>query len=92
MTGATRWCNWWSNGPTGPCGPDSELFAWTGDDPPRGTPGTDERWMELWNHVTMSYRRHEDGSLEPLPQRNVDTGMRLERLLMVTQGQASVYG
>ena len=60
--------NWWSNGPVGPCGPDSELFAWTGDDPPQGTPGTDGRWMELWNHVTMSYRRHDDGSLEPLPR------------------------
>ena len=71
--------NWWSNGPTGPCGPDSELFAWTGDGPPRGTPGTDGRWVELWNHVTMSYRRQDDGSLEPLPQRNVDTGMGLER-------------
>jgi alanyl-tRNA synthetase len=78
--------------PGGPCGPDSELFAWTGDDPPRGTPGTDGRWMELWNHVTMSYRQHDDGSLEPLPQRNVDTGMGLERLLMVVQGQASVFG
>jgi alanyl-tRNA synthetase len=84
--------NWWSNGPTGPCGPDSELFAWTGDDPPQGTRGTDGRWVELWNHVTMSYRRHDDGSLEPLPQRNVDTGMGLERLLMVTQGQTSVFG
>jgi len=84
--------NWWSNGPTGPCGPDSELFAWTGDGPPQGTPGTDERWMELWNHVTMRYRRHRDGRLEPLPQRNVDTGMGLERLLMVLQGRRSVFG
>jgi len=84
--------NWWSNGPTGPCGPDSELFVWTGDGPPRGTPGTDERWMELWNHVTMRYRRHADGRLEPLPQRNVDTGMGLERLLMVLQGSPSVFG
>ncbi|MGD0603665.1 MAG: alanine--tRNA ligase-related protein [Streptosporangiaceae bacterium] len=79
--------NWWSNGPTGPCGPDSEIFAWTGDGTPQGTPGTDERWMELWNHVTMRYRRHPDGSLEPLPQPSVDTGMGLERLLMVVQGQ-----
>ena len=84
--------NWWSNGPTGPCGPDSELFVWTGDGPPRGTPGTDERWMELWNHVTMRCRRHADGRLEPLPQRNVDTGMGLERLLMVLQGSPSVFG
>ena len=83
--------NWWSNGPTGPCGPDSELFAWTGDGPPQGTPGTDGRWMELWNHVTMSYRRHDDRSLEPLPQRSVDTGMGLERLLMVVQGRPSVF-
>jgi alanyl-tRNA synthetase len=83
--------NWWSNGPTGPCGPDSELFVWTGDERPQGTPGTDERWMELWNHVTMGYRRHEDGSLEPLAQRSVDTGMGLERLLMVLQRQPSVF-
>jgi alanyl-tRNA synthetase len=84
--------NWWSNGPTGPCGPDSEIFVWTGAGPPQGTPGTDERWMELWNHVTMRYRRHEDGSLEPLRQRSVDTGMGLERLLMTLQGTPSVFG
>src|SRR6266516_3794840 len=83
--------NWWSNGPTGPCGPDSEIFVWIGDGPPRGTPGIDERWMELWNHVSMHYRRHGDGTLEPLPQRNVDTGMGLERLAMVLQGKPSVY-
>ena len=83
--------NWWSNGPTGPCGPDSELFAWTGDGPPRGTPGTDGRWMELWNHVTMRYQRHPDGHLEPLPQFGVDTGMGLERLRMVLEGQPSVF-
>ncbi len=83
--------NWWSNGPSGPCGPDSEIFVWMGDGPPQGTPGTDGRWMELWNHVTMRYRRHDDGSLEPLHQRSVDTGMGLERLLMVVQGTSSVY-
>ncbi len=83
--------NWWSNGPVGPCGPDSEIFVWTGDGSPRGTPGTDGRWMELWNHVTMRYRRHDDGSLEPLSQRSVDTGMGLERLLMVVQGKPSVF-
>jgi alanyl-tRNA synthetase len=84
--------NWWSNGPVGPCGPDSEMFVWTGDGSPERTPGTDDRWMELWNHVTMRYRRLDDGSLVPLPQRSVDTGMGLERLLMVTQQQSSVFG
>ena len=84
--------NWWSNGPTGPCGPDSELFVWTGDGPPQGTPATDERWMELWNHVTLTYQRATYGRLEPLPQRSVDTGMGLERLLMVVQDQPSVFG
>lgn len=83
--------NWWSNGPTGPCGPDSEIFVWTGDGRPVGTPTTDDRWMELWNHVTMCYRRLDDGSLVPLPQVSVDTGMGLERLMMVTHGVRSVY-
>jgi alanyl-tRNA synthetase len=84
--------NWWSNGPTGPCGPDCEIFAWTGDGPPSGTPGTDGRWLELWNHVSMRYERLDDGGLVPLPQRSVDTGMGLERLLMVMQGASSVFG
>jgi alanyl-tRNA synthetase len=83
--------NWWSNGPTGPCGPDSEIFAWTGEGPPVGSPGSDPRWMEVWNHVTMRYQRHPDGSLSPLPQPSVDTGMGLERLLMVCQGTGSVF-
>ena len=83
--------NWWSNGPTGPCGPDSEIFVWTGDGPPSGRPSTDPRWMELWNHVTMRYQRHPDGSLSPLPQQSVDTGMGLERLLMVSQRAGSVF-
>lgn len=83
--------NWWSNGPTGPCGPDTEIFLWTGDGPPHGTPGTDERWMEVWNHVGMRYHRHPDGRLTPLRQRNVDTGMGLERLEMVLRGHRSVY-
>jgi alanyl-tRNA synthetase len=68
------------------------MFVWTGEGPPSGTPGTDDRWMELWNHVTMRYRRLEDGSLVPLRQPSVDTGMGLERMLMVTQKQSSVFG
>jgi alanyl-tRNA synthetase len=83
--------NWWANGPTGPCGPDSEIHVWTGDGPPSGRPSTDGRWLELWNHVTMRYERRPDGSLTPLRQPSVDTGMGLERLLMVSQHARSVY-
>jgi alanyl-tRNA synthetase len=83
--------NWWSNGPTGPCGPDSEIFVWVGDGTAVGRPSSDDRWVEVWNHVTMRYHRHRDGSLTPLPHDNVDTGLGLERLLMVLQGQSSVY-
>ncbi|WP_033342264.1 alanine--tRNA ligase-related protein [Catenuloplanes japonicus] len=83
--------NWWSNGPTGPCGPDSEIFYWTGDGPPTGTPTTDTRWVEIWNHVTMLYRRGDDGSLTPLDQPSVDTGLGLERLVTILQGGSSVY-
>ncbi|MFJ3840909.1 alanine--tRNA ligase-related protein [Streptomyces sp. NPDC090054] len=83
--------NWWSNGPTGPCGPDSEIFLWTGDTPPRSTPTHDDRWVEVWNHVMMRHRRLDDGSLVPLPQRNVDTGLGLERLAALLQGRTSVF-
>ncbi|WP_406207310.1 alanine--tRNA ligase-related protein [Kitasatospora sp. NBC_01560] len=83
--------NWWSNGPTGPCGPDSEIFLWTGDTPPESTPTRDDRWVEVWNHVMMRHRRLPDGSLVPLPQRNVDTGLGLERLASLLQGRRSVF-
>ncbi|MFF7178165.1 alanine--tRNA ligase-related protein [Streptomyces sp. NPDC008121] len=85
--------NWWSNGPTGPCGPDSEIFLWSGDTPPppHSTPTGDDRWVEVWNHVMMRHRRLADGSLVPLPQRNVDTGLGLERLASLLQGTSSVY-
>jgi alanyl-tRNA synthetase len=87
----TRDENWWSNGPTGPCGPDSEIFVWTGSTPPEGTPTTDPRWTEVWNHVMMRYLRHEDGRLEPVEPERVDTGMGLERMLTVLQGTRSVF-
>ncbi|MEU9046155.1 MULTISPECIES: alanine--tRNA ligase-related protein [unclassified Kitasatospora] len=83
--------NWWSNGPTGPCGPDSEIFLWTGDTPPQSTPTRDDRWVEVWNHVMMRHRRLDDGTLVPLPQRNIDTGLGLERLSSLLQGRTSVF-
>jgi alanyl-tRNA synthetase len=83
--------NWWDNGPVGPCGPDSEIFYWTGDSSPTGTPTTDDRWVEIWNHVMMRYERRDDGLLVPLRQPNVDTGMGLERLLTILQDKPSVF-
>ncbi|MCS0605529.1 alanine--tRNA ligase-related protein [Streptomyces sp. LP11] len=83
--------NWWANGPVGPCGPDSEIFLWTGDGPPRSTPTRDDRWVEVWNHVMMRHRRLADGTLVPLPRRNVDTGLGLERLATLLQGESSVF-
>jgi alanyl-tRNA synthetase len=87
----TRDENWWSNGPTGPCGPDSEIFVWTGISPPSGRPTTDPRWVEVWNHVMMRYLRHDDRRLEPVTPERVDTGMGLERMLTVLQGKRSVF-
>jgi alanyl-tRNA synthetase len=83
--------NWWSNGPTGPCGPDSEMFVWTGDTQPQGTPRSDGRWVEVWNHVMMRHRRRGDGGLQRLVRSHVDTGMGLERLLTVLQDKRSVF-
>lgn len=59
--------NWWPNDSAGPCGPDSEIFLWTGDGPPQSTPTRDDRWVEVWNHVTMTHRRLDDGSSSPSP-------------------------
>lgn len=83
--------NWWSNGPTGLCGTDTEIFVWTGDGPPTGTPSSDDRWVEIWNHVNLCFVRETDGGLRPLDPPNVDTGMGFERLLMVLQGKDSVF-
>ncbi|WP_280409646.1 alanine--tRNA ligase-related protein [Nocardia brasiliensis] len=83
--------NWWSNGPTGLCGPDAEIFVWTGDEMPQGTPTSDDRWVEVWNHVMMRYFRHPDGSLEPLRRPGIDTGLGLERLVRILRNTQSVF-
>jgi alanyl-tRNA synthetase len=73
--------NWWGPaGQTGPCGPDTEIFYWTG-----------ERWVEIWNNVFMQYTKTAAGTIEPLPFVNVDTGMGLERTLVALNGLRSVY-
>lgn len=86
--------NWWGPaGETGPCGPDTEIFYDT-------KPGTDlecspeaenGRLVEIWNNVFMQYFKNQDGTFSPLKQKNVDTGMGLERVLMSLYGLESVY-
>ena len=86
--------NWWAAGPTGPCGPDTEIFYWVGEGlPPAGSnKGTDSaNWMEIWNNVFMQFNRVDEKTLVPLPKQNVDTGMGLERTNCILQGKTSVY-
>lgn len=87
--------NWWGPaGQTGPCGPDTEMFIITDKEPcckdcnPACSCG---RYLEIWNDVFMQYHKNADGTFEPLKQRNVDTGMGLERTLCVLTGKDSVY-
>ncbi|MCS6774321.1 MAG: alanine--tRNA ligase [Anaerolineae bacterium] len=89
--------NFWSMGPTGPCGPNSEIHIYTGD-----LRDNDARWVnndndpeertsEVWNLVFMQFNRSEDGTLTPLPRTGVDTGMGFERLVRLIQGGDSNY-
>ncbi len=86
--------NWWIAGKTGPCGPDTEMFI-IRDGEPCGEncdPSCDcGRYLEIWNNVFMQFYRHEDGTYARLSQRNVDTGMGLERTLCTLNGTSSVY-
>ena len=84
--------NWWGPaGETGPCGPDTEIFYWIGDGAPESEPAKDDRWLEVWNNVFMQYEKTPEGSFKPLAQKNVDTGMGLERLAVVLQQKRNVY-
>lgn len=86
--------NWWAAGPTGPCGPDTEIFYWMGEGkPPRGSnKWTDSKmWMEIWNNVFMQYNRIDANTLETLPAQCVDTGMGIERCTVTLNKMKSVY-
>lgn len=87
--------NWWGPaGQTGPCGPDTEMFYDTGSDKcsadcnPSCNCG---KYLEIWNDVFMQYNKNEDGTYTPLSQKNVDTGMGLDRVLTILQEKANVF-
>lgn len=87
--------NWWGPaGMTGPCGPDTEIFYDTGK--PACSPGCDPscscgKYLEIWNNVFMEYNKLGEGKFEPLSQKNVDTGMGLDRTVATLQGAESVF-
>ncbi len=86
--------NFWQMGPTGPCGPCSELYLDRGLDhgSESDLPGGDnERFLEYWNLVFMEMNLHQDGSLTPLPAKNIDTGLGLNRLASIIQKKPSVF-
>jgi len=87
--------NWWGPvGETGPCGPDTEMFVDTLPDlPPEDFQQGCQRgrYVEVWNNVFMEYYRNEKGEYEALKQKNVDTGMGVERVLAVLWGKKDNY-
>lgn len=87
--------NFWRMGPTGPCGPCTEIFYDHGDHIWGGPPGSPEedgdRFIEIWNVVFMQNEQHADGRLTPLDMQSIDTGMGLERIAALLQGSHDNY-
>lgn len=85
--------NWWGPaGTTGPCGPDTEMFYWTGkEDPPKTFDPENKKWVEIWNDVFMQYNKTKDGKYVLMPKKNVDTGMGVERTLAILNGFSDNY-
>lgn len=85
--------NWWGPpGEVGPCGPDTEMFYWTGKDKaPNKFDPRNSKWVEIWNDVFIQYNKTKDGKYEELKQKNVDTGMGVERVIMLLQDKKTVF-
>ena len=85
--------NWWPNMEMlGPCGPDTEIFYWRSEKPvPEKFDEEDENWVEIWNNVFMQYNHEQDGKFTPLKNKNVDTGLGVERVTAVLEGYTDNY-
>ncbi len=86
--------NWWGPaGKTGPCGPDTEIFYWKPNDiePPKKFNPDDKRWVEIWNNVFMQYNKNKQRKYETAKQKNVDTGMGVERTTAILNGIEDDY-
>ena len=85
--------NWWPNMElTGPCGPDTEIFYWRSEEQiPDEFDPENENWVEIWNNVFMQYNHKQDGTFEPLVNKNVDTGLGVERVTAVLEGVTDNY-
>jgi len=86
--------NWWGPaGNTGPCGPDTEIFYWVGKGEPTDLSSAENagNWVEIWNNVFLQYKKTADGKYIPLKQKNVDTGMGVERTVAVLNGEDNVF-
>lgn len=89
--------NWWAAGPVGSCGPCSEIYYDTlnmgkNNEEINAKPGDEgDRFLEIWNLVFTEWNRKEDGSLVPLPEKNIDTGAGLERVLSVIQNKKNNF-
>jgi len=86
--------NWWGPaGESGPCGPDTEMFYWVGspEEVPENFNDDNPLWLEIWNDVFMQYDKSKEGNYTELDQKNIDTGMGLERTLAVVNGLDDNY-
>ena len=85
--------NWWPNMElTGPCGPDTEIFYWRSNEAiPEKFDPENENWVEIWNNVFMQYNHETDGTFKPLKNRNVDTGLGVERVTAILEGYTDNY-
>ena len=85
--------NWWPNMElTGPCGPDTEIFYWRSNEAiPEKFDPENENWVEIWNNVFMQYNHETDGTFKPLKNKNVDTGLGVERVTAILEGYTDNY-